>query len=36
MGSQLISKKIIETKNWTKLQQGVADALAIVKKVRGV
>jgi 2-dehydro-3-deoxyphosphogluconate aldolase/(4S)-4-hydroxy-2-oxoglutarate aldolase len=35
MGSQLISKEIIETKNWTKLQQGVADALAIIKKIRG-
>ena len=35
MGSQLISKEIIETKNWAKLQQGVTDALAIVKKVRG-
>ncbi len=34
MGSQLISKEIIETKNWTKLQQAVVDALAIVKKVR--
>ena len=36
MGSQLISKEIIETKNWVKLQQSVTDALAIVKKVRGV
>lgn len=35
MGSQLISKEIIETKNWIKLQQGVADALAIIKKIRG-
>ncbi len=35
MGSQLISKDIIETKNWTKLQQGVKDALAIIKKIRG-
>jgi 2-dehydro-3-deoxyphosphogluconate aldolase/(4S)-4-hydroxy-2-oxoglutarate aldolase len=35
MGSQLISKEIIETKNWAKLQQGVADALAIIKKIRG-
>ena len=34
MGSQLISKEIIETKNWTKLQQGVTDALAIIKKIR--
>ncbi len=35
MGSQLISKEIIETKNWIKLQQGVADAFAIIKKIRG-
>ncbi len=34
MGSQLISKEIIETKNWAKLQQGVADTLAIIKKIR--
>jgi 2-dehydro-3-deoxyphosphogluconate aldolase/(4S)-4-hydroxy-2-oxoglutarate aldolase len=34
MGSQLFSKDVIESKNWAKLEQGVADALAIVKKVR--
>ena len=34
MGSQLISKEILETKNWAKLQQGVADALAIIAKFR--
>ena len=34
MGSQLISKEIIETKNWAKLQQGVADALALIEKIR--
>ncbi|MBK5279929.1 MAG: bifunctional 4-hydroxy-2-oxoglutarate aldolase/2-dehydro-3-deoxy-phosphogluconate aldolase [Bacteroidia bacterium] len=34
MGSQLISKEIIETKNWAKLQQGVTDALEIIKKIR--
>jgi 2-dehydro-3-deoxyphosphogluconate aldolase/(4S)-4-hydroxy-2-oxoglutarate aldolase len=34
MGSQLISKEIIETKNWAKLQQGVADALALINKIR--
>jgi 2-dehydro-3-deoxyphosphogluconate aldolase / (4S)-4-hydroxy-2-oxoglutarate aldolase len=34
MGSQLISKEIIETKNWAKLQHDVAGALAIIKKIR--
>ncbi|MEK6781151.1 MAG: bifunctional 4-hydroxy-2-oxoglutarate aldolase/2-dehydro-3-deoxy-phosphogluconate aldolase [Bacteroidota bacterium] len=34
MGSQLISKEIIETKNWSRLQQNVTEALAIIKKVR--
>ena len=34
MGSQLFSKDVIESKNWAKLEQGVADALSIVKKVR--
>ena len=34
MGSQLFSKDVIESKNWAKLEQGVADALGIVKKVR--
>lgn len=34
MGSQLFTKEILETKNWSKLQQRVADALAIVKRVR--
>ncbi len=34
MGSQLISKETLDTKNWAKLEQGVADALAIIKKVK--
>ena len=34
MGSQLISKDIIATKDYAKLEQDVKDALAIVKKVR--
>jgi len=34
MGSQLFTKEIIETKNWTRLEQSVADALAIIKRVR--
>jgi 2-dehydro-3-deoxyphosphogluconate aldolase / (4S)-4-hydroxy-2-oxoglutarate aldolase len=34
MGSQLISKDIIETKNWAKLEQAVKDALAIVKAIK--
>ena len=35
MGSQLISKDIIATKDYAKLEQDVKDALAIVKKVKG-
>ena len=35
MGSQLISKTIIATKDFEKLQQDVKDALALIKKVRG-
>ncbi|WP_242132957.1 bifunctional 4-hydroxy-2-oxoglutarate aldolase/2-dehydro-3-deoxy-phosphogluconate aldolase [Aestuariivivens marinum] len=35
MGSQLISKTIIATKDFKKLQQDVKDALALIKKVRG-
>lgn len=34
MGSQLFTKETLETKNWIKLEQSVADALAIIKKVR--
>lgn len=34
MGSQLFTKDIIETKNWERLQQSVADALAIIGKIR--
>ena len=34
MGSQLISKELIETKNWERLEQSVADALAIIKKIK--
>ncbi len=34
MGSQLISKDIIETKNWAKLEQGVKDALSIIKAIK--
>jgi len=34
MGSQLFTKEVIETKNWAKLEQSVADALAIIVKLR--
>jgi 2-dehydro-3-deoxyphosphogluconate aldolase/(4S)-4-hydroxy-2-oxoglutarate aldolase len=34
MGSQLFAKDVIETKNWAKLEQSVADALAIITKIR--
>ena len=34
MGSQLFTKEVIETKNWAKLEQSVADALAIIVKIR--
>jgi 2-dehydro-3-deoxyphosphogluconate aldolase/(4S)-4-hydroxy-2-oxoglutarate aldolase len=34
MGSQLFTKEVIETKNWAKLEQSVADALAIIAKIR--
>lgn len=34
MGSQLFTKDIIETKNWDRLQQSVADALAIIRKIK--
>lgn len=35
MGSQLFAKDVIESKNWGKLEQGVADALAVIRKIRG-
>ena len=34
MGSQLFTKDVLETKNWEKLKQTVADSLAIIKKVK--
>ena len=34
MGSQLFAKEVIETKNWAKLEQSVADALAIITEIR--
>ena len=34
LGSQLFTREILETENWTKLQQTVADSLAIIKKIR--
>ncbi|CAN5263457.1 bifunctional 4-hydroxy-2-oxoglutarate aldolase/2-dehydro-3-deoxy-phosphogluconate aldolase [soil metagenome] len=34
MGSQLFTKEILETKNWTLLQQRVSDSLAIIKKIK--
>ena len=34
MGSQLFAKEVIETKNWAKLEQSVADALAVITKIR--
>jgi 2-dehydro-3-deoxyphosphogluconate aldolase / (4S)-4-hydroxy-2-oxoglutarate aldolase len=35
MGSQLFTKEVIETKNWERLQQSVADTLAIIQKIKG-
>jgi 2-dehydro-3-deoxyphosphogluconate aldolase/(4S)-4-hydroxy-2-oxoglutarate aldolase len=34
MGSQLISKEILSSKNYTKLTEDVKSALEIIKKVR--
>lgn len=34
MGSQLFAKDVIDTKNWAKLEQSVADALALITKIR--
>ncbi len=34
LGSQLFTREIIETKNWAKLQQQMADCLTILQKVR--
>ena len=34
MGSQLFTKEILETKNWSLLQQRVADTFEIIRKVR--
>jgi 2-dehydro-3-deoxyphosphogluconate aldolase/(4S)-4-hydroxy-2-oxoglutarate aldolase len=34
MGSQLFAKDVIDTKNWAKLEQSVAEALAIISKLR--
>jgi 2-dehydro-3-deoxyphosphogluconate aldolase / (4S)-4-hydroxy-2-oxoglutarate aldolase len=34
LGSQLFTKDIIETKNWSQLQQKVADSLQIIQQVR--
>ena len=34
MGSQLFTKEILETKNWTRLQQLVTESLAIIKRVK--
>ena len=34
MGSQLFAKEVIETKNWAKLEQSVADALAVITKIQ--
>lgn len=34
MGSQLFTKEILETKNWSLLQQRVVESLAIIKKVK--
>lgn len=35
MGSQLISKEIIETKDWALLEKNVAEVLAVIRKIRG-
>src|SRR6188768_3955283 len=34
LGSQLFTKEILETKNWSLLQQRVAESLSIIKQVR--
>jgi 2-dehydro-3-deoxyphosphogluconate aldolase/(4S)-4-hydroxy-2-oxoglutarate aldolase len=34
MGSQLFTKELIETKDWERLQQSVASALTIIKKLK--
>lgn len=34
MGSQLFTKEILETKNWSLLQQRIEEALTIIKKVK--
>jgi len=34
LGSQLFTKEILETKNWTLLQQRVAESLSIIQQVR--
>lgn len=34
MGSQLFTKETIETKNWSRLAQNVAEALAIIKNIK--
>jgi len=34
LGSQLFTKEILETKNWTLLQQRITEALSIIQEVR--
>lgn len=34
MGSQLFTKDTIESKNWSRLEQSVGDAIALIKKIR--
>lgn len=35
MGSQLFTKEIMETKNWSLLEKNVAEALEVIRKIRG-
>lgn len=35
LGSQLFTKEILETKNWTLLEQRVAESIKMIKEIRG-
>jgi 2-dehydro-3-deoxyphosphogluconate aldolase/(4S)-4-hydroxy-2-oxoglutarate aldolase len=35
MGSQLFTKEILESKNWTLLEQKVAESIKMIKEIRG-
>jgi 2-dehydro-3-deoxyphosphogluconate aldolase/(4S)-4-hydroxy-2-oxoglutarate aldolase len=34
MGSQLFTKEILDTKNWTLLEQHVAESITMIKEIR--